>query len=598
MERLVKVATPATVEAVSVPPSVPVPVASAAVTTVPAVVTAFPNTSASRTAGCTAKATPLWADGDGCVWIWSVAAAPATPVALKVSGLPVSPAEVAVTVFAPTTGPRVQAVSVAMPAALVAIGVVGRMFPPPPVTAKATDTPATGLPLMSVTLTDGGAAAGWPAVSVCVVAELARSVVAAADVPVAWKVTENPDELAMRELPPATVPSVQRVAARPLTSVVADVGLVVPAPVAIAKVTLRPGTPLPLPSSRRTTNDSGTALPAAAVWLSPEALISEAGAAGNAVIVKATGDPLSPAAVAVAPCGPAAAPSVRRVAAVPTVPVVLDAGLTVPPPVGAQATTPPLTALPYRSVILTTRDSGSAAPTSADCPSPRATKTVSAGAASAVASKFWISAPPEVAPTTIACTRCAPAVVPSNQRVPVRPSALVSPVSGTASPPPRTGEKTTLIPSTGRDSESMTRTVSESGRVVATTAVWPLPATVAIAAGRPSLGSVRSSLLQVTAAAARASGQASARNLKGKRRNSGIEDLGMAARATQMGHSPCPIWGGYGIAKVQLPQALGKKEEGAGTARIAVPRHPPVENFGRSNQGTWTDTPKFQSLSV
>jgi hypothetical protein len=86
--------------------------------------------------------------------------------------------------------------------------------------------------------------------------ESARSVVAAAELPVAWKVTENPDELAMSELLPAIGPIVQLVAARPFKSVVAEVGLVDPPPVATANVTFRPGTPLPLASWRRTTSES------------------------------------------------------------------------------------------------------------------------------------------------------------------------------------------------------------------------------------------------------------------------------------------------------------------------------------------------------
>ena len=180
MDRFVKVATPVTVLAVSVPPSVPIPVASAVVTTVPVVGTVLPKTSARRTAGCTANGTPLCAAPEGCVWIWSWVAMPAMPVAVKVTGLPARPADVAVATFAPATFPSVHEVAVATPRALVRTGVTGRMLPPPPVTANVTETFATGLPLASVTLADGGAATIRPAVSVWGVTELAAMVVAAA----------------------------------------------------------------------------------------------------------------------------------------------------------------------------------------------------------------------------------------------------------------------------------------------------------------------------------------------------------------------------------------------------------------------------------
>ena len=123
---------------------------------------------------------------------------------------------------------------------------------------------------------------------------------------------------------------------------------------------------MPLASSNRTTTESVSGLLTTPDWLSPEALVSESGAAGSAVEANKTGDPLSPGAVAVAPCAPAVGPSVRRVAAVPVVPELFDDGLTAPPPVGAQPTAVPLTALPYRSVIRTTSESASGEPTSAD----------------------------------------------------------------------------------------------------------------------------------------------------------------------------------------------------------------------------------------
>src|SRR5260370_22535400 len=100
---------------------------------------------------------PLWALLEGAVVSASFVAAPAVPVAVNVTGLPVRVPEVAVRVFVPAAGPRVQETAVAMPLALVDTGVVGFTVPPPAVTAKVTATFATGLLFASRTITDGGA---------------------------------------------------------------------------------------------------------------------------------------------------------------------------------------------------------------------------------------------------------------------------------------------------------------------------------------------------------------------------------------------------------------------------------------------------------
>jgi len=95
--RLVNDATPVPiVVAVRVPPSVPAPVAIAAVTVTPAWFTGLFAPSRSCTTGCWANATPLCAVVDGCVVTVSCVAAPAPtvivpelagvrPVALKLS---------------------------------------------------------------------------------------------------------------------------------------------------------------------------------------------------------------------------------------------------------------------------------------------------------------------------------------------------------------------------------------------------------------------------------------------------------------------------------------------------------------------------------
>jgi hypothetical protein len=94
------------------------------------------------------------------------AAAPVVPVAVKVTGLPVSPLDVAVRVFVPAIVPSVQDVTAAIPLALVVTGVVGLTVPPPDATANVTATPPTGLLNWSRTITDGGVATAVPTVAV------------------------------------------------------------------------------------------------------------------------------------------------------------------------------------------------------------------------------------------------------------------------------------------------------------------------------------------------------------------------------------------------------------------------------------------------
>src|SRR5207247_6757931 len=91
------------------------------------------------------------------------AAAPTVAVAVNVSGLPVSPGAVAVSVFAPAVGPSVHDCTAATPSAPVLTGVVGSTVPLPVATAKVTETPLTGLPLASFTTAAGGIANAVPA---------------------------------------------------------------------------------------------------------------------------------------------------------------------------------------------------------------------------------------------------------------------------------------------------------------------------------------------------------------------------------------------------------------------------------------------------
>jgi hypothetical protein len=93
----------------------------------------------------------------------TVVAAPAIPVAVKVTGDPVRPPLVAVKVFDPAVGPKVQLPTVAIPLAfVVAVNVVPD--PPPVATAKVTLTPLTGLLFASFTITRGDVATAVPTV--------------------------------------------------------------------------------------------------------------------------------------------------------------------------------------------------------------------------------------------------------------------------------------------------------------------------------------------------------------------------------------------------------------------------------------------------
>src|SRR5207247_2185723 len=122
----------------------------------------------------------------------SVAAAPAVPVAVNVTGLPASPVAVAVSEFGPAVGPNVHDVTAAIPFAPVVTGVVGVTVPPPEATTNVTLTPATGLPFASRTITEGGVGTVVPAVADWLFPALSAIELAAPAVPVAVNVTGLP----------------------------------------------------------------------------------------------------------------------------------------------------------------------------------------------------------------------------------------------------------------------------------------------------------------------------------------------------------------------------------------------------------------------
>jgi hypothetical protein len=146
---------------------VPPPAVTAKVTTTPA--TPLPFTSRTRTDGGFVTVVPIAA-----LWLLVPAlreicvAVPGLPVAVKVSGLPASTPDVAVSVLLPAVVPSTHELKAAMPDAFVTtvLPVGDEIEPPPVATANATLTPATGLLLPSRTKTDGAVATALPAVAV------------------------------------------------------------------------------------------------------------------------------------------------------------------------------------------------------------------------------------------------------------------------------------------------------------------------------------------------------------------------------------------------------------------------------------------------
>src|SRR5881396_2383946 len=166
--------------------TVPPPDVTANVTATPA--TGLLNWSRMSTAGGVAIAVPTVAACVSPAWIVSCVAAPAVPVAVKVTGVPV-PAAVAVSVLLPAVVPSVHDVIVAIPLASVMTAVAGLTVPLPDATAKRTGTPAVGLSNWSRTSTAGGVATAVPTVAACVAPAWIVSCVAAPAVPVAVNVT-------------------------------------------------------------------------------------------------------------------------------------------------------------------------------------------------------------------------------------------------------------------------------------------------------------------------------------------------------------------------------------------------------------------------
>ena len=163
-------------------------------------------------------------------------------------------------------------------------------------------------------------------------------------------------------------------------SVVAPMVPVLVPPLAV-KTTVAPPAVRVLPAASFACSVRVTVAPA--VTLLADTLSRERAAdagPGVPVALKVTGLPVSPATVALSVLAPACWPSVQVLAAMPSLPVVTDAGETLPPPEAtAQVTSTPETALPRASRTTTAGETGSALPTRAVWLSPACTATCAAG---------------------------------------------------------------------------------------------------------------------------------------------------------------------------------------------------------------------------
>src|SRR5207248_2276066 len=174
--QLPTVATPLALVVWLPPVIVPFPGGTANVTPTPA--TGFPFASFTTTDGGVPTAVPPGGASHGGLFAAIRAAAPAVPVAVNVTGLPVSDPDVAVRVFEPAVALNVQLPTVAMPLPLV-VWLAPVIVPFPGATANITATPVTGFPLASFTITEGGELTAVPAAADWLVGLFAASVAAA-----------------------------------------------------------------------------------------------------------------------------------------------------------------------------------------------------------------------------------------------------------------------------------------------------------------------------------------------------------------------------------------------------------------------------------
>ncbi|HEX2094433.1 MAG TPA: hypothetical protein VHG28_18660 [Longimicrobiaceae bacterium] len=472
--QLPTVATPEALVVAGLPVTLPLPDATEKVTLTPE--TGLPCVSVIVTDGGVETAVPTVAVCPSPAALLMFAAAPAVPVALKL--VLSAPAE-AVSVLAPAVVARVQLPTVAMPEAFVVAGLPVTL--PLPEVAKVTLTPATGLPWVSVIVTDGGVETAVPAVAVCPSPADFAMFAAAPAVPVALKLVFSAPAEAVSVLAPAVLPSVQLPAvATPEALVVWVPPVTLPPPDATEKVTLTPETGLPCVSVIVTAGAVETAVPTVAVCPSPADLLMFAAAPAVPVALKVT---LSEPAVAVSVLAPAVLPNVQLPAvATPEALVVCEAPVTLPPPDATEKVTlTPATGLPCVSVIVTDGGVETAVPTVALCPSPADFAMFAAAPAVPVALKVTLSEP------AVAVSVLAPAVLPSVQLPTVAtPKALVVAGLPVMLPLPE-AENVTLTPATGLPCVSVIVTAGAVETAVPAVAVCPSPAVLLMFAAAPAV---------------------------------------------------------------------------------------------------------------
>src|SRR5207253_5517984 len=202
--------------------------------------TGFPFASFTITDGGDVTAVPAVADWLVGLFAAIAAAAPTVPVAVNVTGLPVSDPDVAVRVLLPAVALSVQLPTVAMPLPLV-VWLPPVTVPLPAAGVNVTATPVTGFPFASFTITDGGALTAVPAVADWLVALFAAIVAAVPAVPVALKGTGlplKPVEVAVSVFGPAVALRVQPpTVATPLALVIWLPPVTVPLPTVGENVT-------------------------------------------------------------------------------------------------------------------------------------------------------------------------------------------------------------------------------------------------------------------------------------------------------------------------------------------------------------------------
>src|SRR5438552_3183167 len=293
-----------------------------------------------------------------------------TPVAVNVTGEPVSAFTFAVSVFDPALGPSVR-VTEAMPS-LPVIGDSDDTLPPPSPTTHVTVTKPLGLlwPSFTRTLCAVGrrlvVQPVWafpPFSAICVaLPEVAVAEIARGD-------PTSPVTVATAACGPAVPPSVSVTAETPLPSVVSVAWLGVPPPVP-DQLTITLGTTAPVWSRATTENGVPSVESTVSLWLPPPFSSREVAPWICEKVENVIGEPLSPARVAVAVCVPAFGPRVRVALATPLASV-LPAELMDPPPTAtAQVTATFATGLPSWSRTITRNGVGRGVPALATWLSP------------------------------------------------------------------------------------------------------------------------------------------------------------------------------------------------------------------------------------